>query len=128
MKNKNNYILKVYVDSSFDPESKQAYCCYCLGGMLIDNKERTEFINLGKSSDSAYTEYLGIEKTLCKIEKYLRASNISKSKVKLIVYSDLQSFARQYNKSSILKKIGAKKVYWVINKEKSGDPFYTLKR
>ena len=98
MKNKNNYILKVYVDSSFEPKTKQAYCCYCLGGLLIDNEEITEFINLGKSSDSAYSEYLGIEKTLYKIKKYLRASNISKSKVKLVIYSDLQSFARQYNK------------------------------
>jgi hypothetical protein len=26
-----------------------------------------------------------------------------------------------------LNKIGAKKVYWVINKEKSDDPFNTLK-
>jgi len=30
--------------------------------------------------------------------------------------------------TSILKKIGAKKVKNGINKEKSGDPFYTLKR
>jgi len=32
------------------------------------------------------------------------------------------------NPTSILKKIGAKKVKNGINKEKSGDPFYTLKR
>ncbi len=53
-----------------------------------------------------------------------------------IIYSEsLRMEGNEFSKivydfinTSILKKIGAKKVYWVINKEKSGDPFYTLKR
>jgi len=39
----------------------------------------------------------------------------------------MKNFQQEY-RSSILKKIGAKKVKNGINKEKSGDPFYTLKR
>ena len=47
---------------------------------------------------------------------------------KTLIQSNFILNLNNYHKTSILKKIGAKKVYWVINKEKSGDPFYTLKR
>lgn len=96
---KGNLCLRVYVDSTFQPKDKQSYCCYYLEGLLNNEfVKEDKIINLGKTPDSTTTEYFGIEKTLFQIEKLIKSKKISKHKISLVVYTDLQVLPRQYKK------------------------------
>lgn len=130
---KNNFYLKIYVDSTFEPKSKQAYCCYQFEGLIGTRIQECQIISMGISSDSAFSEYLGIEKSLIQIEKYLKNNKISHSKITIDLFTDLQVLPRQYKKwipppketkliksfariCEILKKFKKADIFWIERK------------
>lgn len=93
---KEKYYIKVYVDSSYQSEDNNAYCCYVFEGFINEKVNHEEIFSLGTTPDSAFSEYLGVEKTLIKLESFLKKRNISKKRIHLTIYTDLQNIPRQY--------------------------------
>jgi hypothetical protein len=92
------YYLKIYIDSSYLPGKKEAYTCYYFTGILDARVEETAFFSVGVVNNSALSEYLGIEKSLEKIDRFLHKKSISHSKVEVDIFTDLQVLPRQYKK------------------------------
>ncbi|MCR4421994.1 MAG: hypothetical protein GYA61_06755 [Spirochaetales bacterium] len=128
------YYLKVYIDSSYFSQKKEAFCCYYFFGLLDDDVKGNFFFSIGAVNNSALSEYLGVEKTLEKIDKYLHKRSISHSRVEIDVFTDLQVLPRQYKKwipppmnqrmidsfsriCKILSKFKKAEIFWVQRSE-----------
>lgn len=95
---KSQYYLRIYIDSSYQPKEKKAYCCFYFEGILKEKINYSEVFSLGDVKDSAFSEYLGVEKTLSKLESFLIKKRTSKHKVEITIYTDLQTLPRQFKK------------------------------
>lgn len=134
---KKKYQIKMYVDGSYLPESKEGYGCMVYE-MYHENEvqwsEQTDLYKLGVLNSSTLAEYKALEIALQKIIARVNSEALGLKKCSLELFTDLQAMSRQLQKvvlppkkdkmleaykriEGLLKKIKGFEVFWVERSE-----------
>lgn len=124
--------LKAYIDLYTDAafyEDKSGEGMYT-GEIRFKNGKNNKLedkFSIGIIPNSTFAEYITIERTLQKIESYLKTNNIAKNKVEIKIHTDYEVIPRQLNKLIIPPEdIKINKCYGRIVKELSGFYKYSV--